>query len=223
MGRFIAAVKCTVIAAAFLPVTAQAQSSWYLGASAGQSAIRASSDEVNAAFLLDDGFTASGTALDKTHMGWKAYVGYRLNRLVAVEAGYVNLGEASFNTTIIAAPPATMPSPPFLIHATATAHGLFLSPVLRWRFAQHFSLLGEVGVFRSDAKYTEVIPETGVTRVSRSVRRTDLSYGAGLQWMSTGMLGVRLQWERFKNVGRGIGGREGRDVDFLSAGLTVRF
>lgn len=59
--------------------------------------------------------------------------------------------------------------------------------------------------------------------VSRSESRTDLDYGAGRQWMSSGMLGVRLEWERLKNIGRGSGAREGRDVDFRSAGLMVQF
>jgi len=29
--------------------------------------------------------------------------------------------------------------------------------------------------------------------------------------------------EQFKSVGRGIGGREGRDVDFASAGILLLF
>lgn len=223
MTRIFLLRKCLVIAAGLLPVSALAQPSWYLGASAGQSAIRASTGEVDSAFLLDDGFIARGTTLDKTHTGWKAYAGYRFNSFLAVEAGYADLGEASFTTTIIAAPPGTMPSPPFPIHATATAHGAFVTPIVHWRFARDFSLFGKLGAFRSNAEFTEVIPATGITRVSRSETRTDLDYGAGVEWMSPRMLGFRLEWERFKNIGRGIGGREGRDVDFLSAGVMVQF
>jgi hypothetical protein len=32
-----------------------------------------------------------------------------------------------------------------------------------------------------------------------------------------------LEWERFKDVGEGIGGREGRDIDFVSAGIVFQF
>jgi hypothetical protein len=32
-----------------------------------------------------------------------------------------------------------------------------------------------------------------------------------------------LEWEDFKNVGRGIGGRGGQDVYFISAGLMLQF
>jgi hypothetical protein len=59
--------------------------------------------------------------------------------------------------------------------------------------------------------------------VSRSERKTDLFHGAGLQLRFTTLLGGRLEWERFKDVGEGIGGREGRDIDFVSAGIVFQF
>jgi OOP family OmpA-OmpF porin len=210
-------------AGAFAPLAAAAQSAWYVGASVGQSAIKASSGEIESGFLLDDGFTASGTTLDKKDTGWKGYAGYRFNRFLAAEAGYADLGSASFNTTIVAAPAGTTPPPPFPIHATAKARGVFLSALARWPVTQDLSLFAKAGVFRSDAKFTEVFTDTGATRVSRTDRRSDATYGVGLQWQFTGTVGARLEWERFRNIGRGIGGREGRDVDFASAGLVVEF
>lgn len=215
-------LRCLLVAGSLLPLAASAQS-WYLGASGGQSAIQASPADVETGFLLDDGFTASATTLDKTDTAWKAYAGYRFNRFLAVEMGYADLGKASFNTTIVAAPPGTMPAPPFPIHATATARGGFLSAIAHWPVTQSFSLFTKVGAFRSDAEFTEVIEGTGITRVSRTELRTDANYGAGLQWMFSASVGARVEWERFINVGRGIGGREGLDIDFVSAGLMVQF
>jgi len=220
---FIWPLRCMLVAGSLLPFTASAQSSWYLGASAGQSAIKASAGEIEAGFLLDDGFTASGTTLDKKDTAWKAYAGYRFNRFLAAEGGYADLGEASFNTTIVAAPPGTTPPPPFPIHATATARGAFLSAIAHCPLTQDFSLFARAGAFRSDAKFTEVIQGTGITRVSQTELRTDMNYGAGLQWVFSGTVGARLEWERFRNIGRGIGGREGLDIDFVSAGLMVQF
>jgi OOP family OmpA-OmpF porin len=222
-NRIISLRTCMLVAGALLPLAASAQSSWYFGASAGQSAIKASAGDVESGFLLDDGFTASGTTLDKKDTGWKAYAGYRFNSFLAAEAGYADLGKASFNTTIVAAPSGTTPSPPFPIHASATARGAFLSAIAQWPFAQNFSLFAKAGAFRSDAEFTEVITGTGITRVSRTERRTDANYGVGLMWTFSGSLGARLEWERFRNIGRGIGGREGRDVDFVSAGLMIQF
>ena len=173
-------------------------------------------------FLLDDGFTASATTLDKKDTGWKGYAGYRFNRLFAAEAGYADLGSASFNTTIVAAPPGRRRRRLFdPRHGQGTRRVLVCARPLAGHAG--LSLFARAGVFRSDAKFTEVITDTGITRVSRTDRRSDANYGVGLQWRFTGTVGARLEWERFKNIGRGIGGREGRDVDFASAGLVLQF
>lgn len=222
-SRFASTLTCLSLAGGLLqPMGASAQS-WYVGASAGRSAIKASESDVNNAFLLDDGFTASGTTLDKADTGWKAFAGYRFNGFLAAEVGYADLGKAHFNTTIVAAPAGTSPAPPFPIHATAKARGVFLSALVQWPLTQQFSVFARAGAFRSDTKFTEEIPDTGITRVSRTERRTDGNYGLGAQWNFSARLGIRVEWERFKNIGRGIGGREGRDVDFASLGLVAQF
>ena len=222
-SRLLPPPMCLFIAASLLPVMACAQTPWYLGASAGQSRISASSGDVDNGFLVDDAFTASGTTLDKSDTGWKVYAGYQFNPVLALEGGYADLGKASFNTTIVAAPAGTIPAPPFPIHATATARGVFLSALARWPVTQAFSVFVKAGAFRSEAEFTEVITTTGATRVSRTERRTDANYGLGLQWAFSERLSARLELERFRNVGRGIGGREGRDVDFASAGIMFQF
>ena len=212
-----------LLGGSFAPLTVSAQSSWYLGASVGYGVIDATTGEVEQGFLSDDGFVATGTTLDKTDVGWKAYLGYRFNPYLAAEGGYVDLGEASFNTTIVSAPPGTNPAPPFPIHATATAKGVVLSGLAHLPLTDSFSLFAKAGLFRWQAKFTERIPGTDITRVSRSEEKTDPLYGAGLQLHFTPAIAARLEWERFKDVGSGIGGREGRDVDFFSAGILVQF
>lgn len=119
------------LAAASLPAAAgAAEAYWYLGASVGQSSIDATSSEIEQGFLVDDGFVATGTSLDDTDTGWKGYLGYRFNRFFALEGGYADLGEAFFNTTIVAAPPPVDLLTPFPIRGTATADGVLLSAVL---------------------------------------------------------------------------------------------
>ena len=211
------------VAGGLLPLMACAEGPWYLGASGGQSSISASSGEIDNGFLIDDAFTASGTTLDKKDTGWKLYAGYRFNPVFAVEGGYADLGKASFNTTIIAAPAGTVPAPPFPIHATAKARGVFLSALAHWPVTASFSVFGKLGAYRSEAEFTEVITSTGATRVSRTERKTGANYGLGLQWAFSERLSARFELERFRKVGRDIGGREGRDVDFASLGVVVQF
>jgi OOP family OmpA-OmpF porin len=222
IGKFVL-LLCLLLGGSLAPLAASAQSSWYLGASVGQSRIDATPEEVERGFLIDDAFNASGTTLDKTHTGGKAYLGYRFNPYFAAEGGYADLGTARFNTTIVSAPAGTNPAPPFPIHATATAKGVFLSGLAHLPLMQNFSLFAKAGLFRSEARFTEQVPSTGITRVSRTETRTDANYGVGLQWQFAQAVGARLEVERFRKVGRGIGGREGRDVDFVSAGILWQF
>jgi OOP family OmpA-OmpF porin len=217
------ATALSVLVLSLAPSTVLAQLAWYVGASLGRSVIAATSAEVEQGFLMDDGFVASGTTLDDTDSGWKAYLGYRFNRYLAAEAGYVDLGEASFSTTIVSAPPGTTPTPPFPIHATATAKGVLLSGLANLPLTQSMFAFAKAGVFHWRATFTEQIPTTGVTRLTRTEEKTNPMFGAGLQWHFTPAVAARLEWERFKAVGSGIGGRQGRDVDFLSGGVLIQF
>src|SRR5512139_1934709 len=98
----------------------------YIGASVGQAWVDASAGEIEAAFATDDGFVASGTTIDDSDTGWKAFAGYRFNPYLALEGGYVDLGKATFTTTIASAPPPYDGLTPFQIHGTAEATGVNL-------------------------------------------------------------------------------------------------
>src|SRR5439155_18733595 len=144
-SRFFSLLTCLLVAGTLLPLKASAQSSWYVGGNAGQSTINASTSDIESGFLLDDGFTASGTTLDKKDTAWKLYAGYRFNRFFAAEAGYADLGKASFSTTIVGAPSGTTPAPPFPITGTAKARGAFLSALAHWPVTQDISLFVKAG------------------------------------------------------------------------------
>lgn len=210
---------CALLIAA--PV-ATAHADWYLGANVGQSSIDASAGEIEQAFLIDDNFVASDTTLDKTDTGWKAYAGYRFIPWLSVEAAYADLGKATFNTTIVDAPPPFEDLTPFDIVGTATVDGPQLSALVHLPLPGPFSVFARAGAFRWEAEFTEFIPETGTTRVARTEARTDPMYGVGTQ-VQFASLGVRLEWERLESVGEGIGGREGRDIDYFSAGVVFEF
>lgn len=199
-----------------------AHADWYLGANVGQSSIDASAGEIEQAFLIDDSFVATGTTLDKTDTGWKGYVGYRFIPWLSLEAAYADLGKATFNTTIVDAPPPFGAFTPFDIVGTATADGPQLSALLHVPLPGPFTAFARAGAFRWEAEFTEFIPETGTTRVARTEAEIDPMYGVGAQ-IQFATLGARLEWERLESVGEGIGGREGRDIDYFSAGIVFEF
>lgn len=219
-SRFIlAGVRCGLITTALVSTS---HADWYLGANVGQSSIDASAGEIEEAFLIDDDFVASGTSLDDTDTGWKGYVGYGFIPWLSVEVGYADLGKATFNTTIVDAPLPLGDITPFVIDGTATASGPQASALLHLPLVGPLTAFARAGLFRWEAEFTEFIPDTGTTRVARTEAKTDPIYGIGLQ-LQFAALGARLEWERLEGVGDGIGGREGRDIDYFSAGVIVEF
>lgn len=212
-----------ILAALSLALAPAAQADWYLGGSVGQSAIDAQAGEINEAFLIDDDFIATDTSLDETDTGWKAFIGYSILPILSIEAGYADLGSATFRTTIVSAPPPNDAIVPFGILGTATAEGMQLSALLDLPIAGPFSVLARAGAFRWETEFTEEIIETGAIRIARSEEQVDPYYGVGVKFAFSDAFAVRVEWERFESVGEGIGGRSGRDVDYYSAGVVLTF
>ncbi|MGH8168214.1 MAG: hypothetical protein ACREQ1_13310 [Woeseiaceae bacterium] len=146
----------------------------------------------------------------------------RFLRRLLLEVGYADLGKATFNTTIAEAPPPFGDFTPFDIEGTATADGPQASVLLHVPLLGPMSAFARTGAFRWEAEFTEFIPDAGTTRVARTEAKTDPMYGIGLQ-LQFAALGARLEWERLESVGEGIGDREGRDIDYFSAGVIVEF
>jgi OOP family OmpA-OmpF porin len=195
----------------------------YVGASVGQAWIDASATEIEAAFARDDDFVATGTTIDDSDTGWKAFVGYRFNSFLALEGGYVDLGKATFSTTIASAPPPYDAFTPFQINGTAEATGYNLTAIVGMPLGSAAFLFAKGGAFHWDADFTETIPGFGAARVARSESDTKPTYGAGLELRLGHGARIRAEWERFEDVGSGIGGREGTNVDLASAGLMYEF
>jgi OOP family OmpA-OmpF porin len=196
---------------------------FYVGASGGQAWLDASAGEIENAFALDDAFRASDTKIDDSDTGWKAYVGYRFNPYFAIEGGYVDLGEASFQTTITDAPPPYSAFTPFRIEGIAEATGYNLVAIVGVPLGSAGFVFVKAGAFRWDADFTERVPELGATRLTRSESDTKPTYGVGLELKLWEAVRLRAELERFEEVGAGIGGREGADIDLASAGLIFQF
>ena len=158
-----------------------AHAEWYVGGSVGQSSIDVGEGEIEDAFLIDDDFVATGTSLDETDTGWKAFAGYDITPVIAVEAAYANLGEATFLTTIESAPPPNDAIVPFDILGTATADGFQASALFQLPLGP-FAAFAKLGAFRWEAEFTEEIIETGALRVERTEAEIDALYGAGCSW-----------------------------------------
>jgi OmpA-OmpF porin, OOP family len=130
---------------------------------------------------------------DDTESAWRLFGGYRAHRNLAVELGYIDLGDM----TIGGAP------------ANGEAWELVGLGILPLN--EQFSVYGKLGGYRGEARGGG-IEET----------RNDLTFGIGGQYDVSRNLGVRLEWQRYTDFGGGAFGRVS-DQDVISLNAIYRF
>jgi OOP family OmpA-OmpF porin len=130
---------------------------------------------------------------DDNEWVWRLLGGYRAHRNIAVELGYIDLGDISVG------------SRPARGEAWELV-GLGILPL-----NENFSVYGKLGGYRGEARGGG-IKET----------RNDLTYGIGGQYDVNRNLGVRLEWQRFADFGGGGFGVRG-DQDIISLNAIYRF
>lgn len=164
----------------------------YIGASLGQSKINDVCDGI------------VGTCDDKD-TGWKIFGGYQFNRYFAVEGGYVDFGKATATDVSLGTP----------ISGDAEGWGLFATGLATLPINEQFGVFAKAGLAYTKADVTAVV---GGVSVSDDDSGTDLVYGVGAKFDFTKNFGMRVEFERFKDVGN-----FDSDVDLLSAGLVYKF
>jgi OmpA-OmpF porin, OOP family len=176
------------------PAAAQDQG-FYAGLTIGQSKQKDACDG------LDD-FGIDVSCDDKDN-AWRILGGYQFNRNLAVELGYTDVGEvsASFGG----------------FNASIEAKIWELVGVGSWPFTPNFSAYGKLGLYRGETDFSTNAP--GEENASES--NSDLTYGLGVRWDFTRNLGVRAEYQIYKDVGGGEIG-EG-DVDVISIGVIFKF
>ena len=126
---------------------------------------------------------------DDTESTWRLFGGYRVNRNAAVELGYADLSEATIGGN------------------TANADAWELSGLGMVPLGERFSAYGRLGFYRAEARGGG-ISETNI----------DLTFGLGAQYEVNRNVGVRLEWQRYADLGGGaFGGVTDQDVVWLNA------
>lgn len=198
------------------PVMAQAQG-WYGGVGVGNSKVRNDTTCSDLAVIFDPGFSCS---TDDTDTGWKVFIGNQLNKNAAIELGYVDLGKF----TVSASGTVTVP-PTIAMTASGDAKpkGFDVTVIGSLPVSNEFAFLGRIGLFHWDLDVSATASGGGVSvSQSDSASGTDLTFGVGAQYDFSKSTGVRLEWERFQDVGdENTTGKS--DVDLLSVSLVFRF
>lgn len=198
---------------AALATPAFATEGYYVGASGGEEDAKDFDD------VCDDlgsiGFVGS---CDETDNGWKIFGGYQFTPNWGLEVFYADLGEAEARGT---APDLGVP---VSVSVDAEVDGFGASAVGTWPINDKFSVFGKVGFFTWDLNTSlrGTAIDVGVpvlASIDKDDDGTDLTYGIGAQYSFNETFAIRVEWERFDDVGDAVES----DFDFLSAGIVLSF
>ena len=183
----------------------------YIGANVGTTRAQFNNDSINST-LAGQGLTVTSRTEDNSSTGYKLFGGYQLNRNLAVEGGYFDLGR--FNYSVNTTPLGTFTS-------DARVRGLNLDLLGILPLTDQFSVFGRVGAAyaQSRANFTR----TGAMPLSSSPTSrndTNLKVGLGMQYAITEALAVRAELERYR-ISDPI--RNRGNIDMASIGLVYRF
>jgi OOP family OmpA-OmpF porin len=88
--------------------------------------------------------------------------------------------------------------------------------------ADRFSIFGKIGLYKADTDLDVTVP--GLGSASESDSNTDLTFGVGARYDFTRNLGVRLEWQRYQDVGGDFAGVTlESDIDVISVAVIWKF
>jgi len=160
---------------------------------------------------------------DQEDSGYGFQVGYRFNRWLAIEGGYVDLGETTFR----ASTPGTLMGIPgsadtFTQKITSNIAGLTATVLGIVPLSYRFEAYGRAGFLIGDDELeVRAANSTDSANFDVSESTTDTMLGIGLSFSLAEIYSVRAEFMRVLDAGDEISGEN--DIDMLSVGLTVRF
>lgn len=166
----------------------------YLGGSLGQA--------------TSDISCTAGTSCDDTGNAWKIFGGLEVNEYISMEVGYADMGEAKYTGTLT---------------GTREVNGLTMQVVGTLALNEKFTLIGKGGF---GILHTDVQGNAALAGTSLNQEDTDLEWmlGLGAQYNFTPSVGLRLEWERYFEVGSPDATSTGEaDIDLITAGLVFKF
>ena len=223
----IAALGAATMLATALPASAQV--SWYAAASGGQA--RTNVEYVRS---VEGGFSTPVSVVtghDLRDTGWRLTGGMRFTRNVALEVSYADLGKISTHTD-----GADLNyGQPFGLDISRKVHGVGLDLVGSLPLASRFEVLGKLGVYRTTVRTDIALTDSIFFSTAPDLRQRTIDghedivhVGLGVQARLTPRWAVRVEAERFMDVGNGfrVGDPNGTgraDVDLATVGVVFNF
>ena len=143
----------------------------------------------------------SGVSCDEKDTAWRLLAGYQFNRWLGAEVGYHDLGKIDGSG--------------LGVDADVKANAWELVGVGTFPIGSQFGLYGKLGGYRGETKLSSNVGLSGKDH------NDGLTYGAGLEWNALRNVGLRLEWQRYNDIG-GNDSAKG-DIDVMSVGAVWRF
>jgi OmpA-OmpF porin, OOP family len=205
-------VAFAAIATGFVLNISTANAGPYFGLSAGVSKADISKSTYDV--LIQENI--SGSTLDDSDTALGAQIGYRWGKYIAAELGYVDLGEAWYRADV-----AGTTGRVSIRHVSSgpTLSVLGLLPI-----TEKFDLYGKAGLFYSDLRI-RVAAEDGNGQILASnevkAHSKDAYAGIGAAWNISKKFAVRVEYQRFLDVGDSDRTGES-DVDLITVGVLFQ-
>ena len=145
-----------------------------------------------------NGYCDEFAKCDDASKSWKAYMGVRFNENIVLETGYTKFGKQTAKDTNNK-------------NFEQSASAFTTAAVAGYSVNQELELFGKAGIARWKSDQTLASGNTNDSGV-------DLLMGAGASYDLGNNIGVRAEWERYKDVGAPKV-KQG-DIDLLSVGVT---
>jgi OOP family OmpA-OmpF porin len=211
-----------------LATTAQAaEEGWYLVGFGGQTSAdgidqaQTDAEAVELFNLLGFNVVDATSSLDDSDTGFGLGVGYQVNPWFGAELFYVDLGSVNYDADATV-DDGTGPVPATLGLETS-AQGPVLSLLGFLPIGSHFSAYLRAGVALMDAEGTASATINAVSdSASDSTQRSNGVYGLGGEYSFSRNFAVRLEWDRYADVGsEDIIGEA--DIDLFSLAIRYNF
>jgi OOP family OmpA-OmpF porin len=158
----------------------------------------------------------NNSSLDDEVDVWGVHVGYRFNRYVAGEIGYVNLGRGQYEANY---------APSLRYSVRYLSSGPTLSVLGLYPLTDRFEIHGRAGLFLSDTRVRDRFEDRSTGAFQSTEPKSsanDLSLGIGAAWMINPSYAVRFEFTRFMDVGKQRQIPQEFDVDTLQFSLLFR-
>lgn len=177
-----------------------------------------------AAELENEGFDVLGiqSSLDDSDIGWGLQVGYRFNRYIAAEIGYVDLGEALYEA-ILSVDDGTETFPvevsSRVVSSGPTAAVLGILPV-----GERFDVHAKAGLYFADTRFRgrvrDVDFDENLLHDEAHGGEREVFLGLGGAWNISNSYSLRFEYQRFLDVGDDDTAET--DVDLISLSVLFR-